>query len=206
MSKKSTIDSEDNSFCVHCTGTVSNAHFGQQDGNGLYCRYVFHFGPDWIVLNGIDTGLSQTAKSNPNHLEEGIVWNFPIDVTFKSTNVHGWPRIAMSVYGIDFLGRDIVKGYASVLVPLSPGQHTLSVACFTPLAASWLSQWSNWLWGNPPEFFDSKFVAQAEGREVTRVQNTGSISLILNVTTKGMQNAGYAINDTAFVNSISSEC
>ena len=27
----------------------------------------------------------------------GVVWNFPIDVKFKSTNVFGWPRIAISV-------------------------------------------------------------------------------------------------------------
>ena len=79
------------------------------------------------------------------------MWNFPIDITFKSTNVFGWPRIAISVNGIDFLGRDVVLGYGSVLVPLSAGQHTIDVDMYTPLATSSFNQAVSWLMGNPPE-------------------------------------------------------
>ena len=49
------------------------------------------------------------------------VWNFPIDVAFKSTNVSGWPTIILSVYGFDFLGRDVIRGYGSLLLPTVPG-------------------------------------------------------------------------------------
>ena len=102
----------------------------------------------------------------------GVVWNFPIDVKFKSTNVFGWPRIAISVrsqsllivlllycinlyliivynqrtmftlqvYGLDFLGRDVVYGYGSALLPLSSGQHVIDVDMYTPMASSMLNQ------------------------------------------------------------------
>jgi B9 domain-containing protein 1 len=140
---------EDSSFYVSCTGQIVSGQFGPSDA--LYCRYTFSFGPDWTILSGIDTGLSQTARINPVHADEGIVWNFPIDVTFKSTNVYGWPRLAVSVYGLDFLGRDIIKGYTSVLLPLSPGQHTLTSPCYVPLSSSIVNQWSAWVFGNPPE-------------------------------------------------------
>lgn len=146
-------------------------------------------------MSGIDSGLSQTGRLNPLHVDDGVVWNFPIDITFKSTNVHGWPRIAISIYGVDFLGRDVVKGYSSALVPLSPGQHIVTSPCYTPLSSSIFNQWSTWVFGNPPEFYDSKLVCQGEGREVTRVQNTGSIDLVLNVSTKGMEAAGYSMQD-----------
>ena len=76
---------EDFSFILSCTGQISSAQFGPNDG--LYCRYSFCYGPDWSILSGIDTGLSQTARINHTHLEDGVVWNFPIDITFKSTNV-----------------------------------------------------------------------------------------------------------------------
>ena len=141
---------------------------------------------------GLDTGLSQTARKTVNHYE-GVVWNFPLDVTFKSTNVHGWPRVAVSVYGIDYLGRDVVRGYGSALVPLSSGRHTIDVEMYTPLAMSTMNQVVAWLLGNPPEFFDSKFVCQSEGREVTRVQRSGAIRLKLNILTKGMQTVGYDV-------------
>lgn len=83
--------------------------------------------------------------------DDGVVWNFPVDVTFKSTNVHGWPRIALSTYGIDSLGRDVVRGYGSALVPLSPGQHVIDVDMYVPLATSTFNQVMSWLMGNPPE-------------------------------------------------------
>lgn len=136
--------------------------------------------------------MSQIARRTPSHYEQGIVWNFPVDVTFKSTNVYGWPRIAISIYGIDYLGRDVVRGYGSALVPLTPGQHVLEVDTYTPVATSIFNQIVSWLMGNPPEFFDSKFVCQGEGREVTRVQGTGLVRLKLNVVTKGMQQVGYS--------------
>ena len=50
-----------------------------------------------IELKGIDTGLSQMSRTSALHSEPGVIWNFPIDVKFKSTNVHGWPRVALSV-------------------------------------------------------------------------------------------------------------
>ena len=101
-------------------------------------------------MQGIDNGLSQTARRLVDY-DEGVVWNFPIDITFKSTNVYGWPRMAVTVYGIDFFGRDVVLGYGSVLVPLSVGHHTIDVDTYAPLAVSTLNQVASWLMGNPPE-------------------------------------------------------
>jgi len=80
----------------------------------LYCRYSFHFGPDWNVIavtcscflfisfrneamQGVEAGLSQTSKISHTYGIQGVVWNFPIDITFKSTNAYGWPRLAISV-------------------------------------------------------------------------------------------------------------
>ena len=133
----------------------------------------------------MDTGLSQTARKNTMNMSDDIIWNFPIDITFKSTNIHGWPRIAITVYGSDFLGRDVVRGYCSCLVPLSSGSHEMQCEMYTPLATSSYNQFMSWLMGNPPEFYDTKFVCQGDGREVTRVISTGKVKVKLNVVTKG---------------------
>ena len=53
----------DNCFYVFLTGQVEAAQLHGLDN--LYCRYSFSFGPDWRAVQGIDTGLTQTAqKSN----------------------------------------------------------------------------------------------------------------------------------------------
>ena len=90
-----------------------------------------------------------------NQVEDGVTWNFPIDVTFKATNVHGWPRICISIYGIDYLGRDVVRGYGSALIPLCPGQHVVEMETYTPLATSSFNTVIAWLLGNPPEVLSS---------------------------------------------------
>jgi B9 domain-containing protein 1 len=168
---------------VQCTGQIVSGEFGPVDY--LYCRYTFHYGNDWTIQSGLDNGLSQTACKNLSQSEEQIIWNFPVDVSFNATNVFGWPRIAISVYGIDFLGRDVIRGYGSALVPMSSGQHLIEVDMFVPLASSYLNEAVAWIMGNPPEFFDSKFVCQSEGREVSRVRRSGKTTLSLNVVTKG---------------------
>lgn len=183
----------DNSFIVQCVGQIESGHFSDIDY--LYCRYSFHYGNDWNIVAGLDTGLSQTSCKSRSSYDNQIVWNFPIDVTFNATNIFGWPRLAISVYGIDFLGRDVVRGYGSALIPVSSGQHSIKVDMFTPLSTNPINHFVSLMMGNPPEFFDSKFVCQGEGREVSRVENTGTIALKLNIVTKGMQAAGYATSD-----------
>mmetsp|Transcript_1074 Transcript_1074/g.1199 ORF Transcript_1074/g.1199 Transcript_1074/m.1199 type:complete len:188 (+) Transcript_1074:119-682(+) len=178
-------------FYVQCTGQIENGRFGPLDN--MYCRYSFSFGHDWIISSGLDTGLSQTARKNSMENNDEVVWNFPIDITFKATNVHGWPRIAVTVYGADYLGRDVVRGYCSCLLPIASGSHVLDCEMYTPIASSSYNQAMAWLLGNPPEFYDSKFVCQGEGREVTRVQSTGSVRIKLNILTKGMESIGYSI-------------
>ena len=49
-------------------------------------------------------------------------------VTLKSTNPYGWPRLVIAVYGLDAFGRDVVRGYGSILFPLIPGSHKIQVS------------------------------------------------------------------------------
>lgn len=182
-------------FYVCVSGQIERADFGPKED--LYCRYSFHFGPDWTIVSGLHTGLSQTARKSPFNCEDGIVWNFPIDLTFRSTNAFGWPRIAINVYGVDVLGRDVLAGVGSCLIPPVGGVHTVDVDTYVPLSSSVLNDWLSWLLGNQPEFFDSKFVSQGEGRDVTRVRSTGRVRLKINVLTKGMQAVGYSVADQA---------
>lgn len=138
-----------NSFLVQCTGQIVGGDFGPVDY--LYCRYSFHIGDDWNIASGLDTGLSQTSCKNLAYSDEQIIWNFPIDVSFNTTNVYGWPRIALSVYGIDYFGRDVIRGYGSALVPISAGQHQIEIDMFVPLATSFINDLISWIMGNPPE-------------------------------------------------------
>jgi hypothetical protein len=60
------------------------------------------------VLAGMESGITQVA-SLAGGGDTSLVWNFPLDLTFKSTNVHGWPQLVLAVHGSDFLNRHVVK-------------------------------------------------------------------------------------------------
>ena len=53
---------------------------------------------------------------------QALVWNFPLDVTYKSTNAFGWPQLVVCVYGSDVFGRDVVKGYGCTHIPTCAGR------------------------------------------------------------------------------------
>ncbi len=43
------------------------------------------------------------------------------------------------------------------------------------------------------QFFDSRFVCQGEGREVSRVSSRGTVDLSLQVVIKGLEEFGYCL-------------
>jgi len=71
---------------------------------------------------GLESGISQTAQRSSGE-EDAFNWNYPIDITFRSTNVHGWPQIVLSVYGLTAFGQDVVRGYGWAHVPTTPGRY-----------------------------------------------------------------------------------
>ncbi|KAI9334511.1 B9 domain-containing protein 1 [Zopfochytrium polystomum] len=190
------------SFSLVVVGQLESALFPDHDS--LYCKFSFVYGPDWMVVSGLEDGLTQIAKAptfatfsqsmySTGTFSRTCVWNFPVDVVFKTTNPFGWPQMIVCVYGLDEFGRDVVRGYGSVRLPLQSGRHTLYVPTFVPIATSPLNGLLSWLTGRLPEFLDSRFVSHNKGREVTRVRSQGTIKIQLSVATKGMDAFGLQI-------------
>ncbi|XP_062444525.1 B9 domain-containing protein 1 [Rhea pennata] len=184
-------------FLVAVSGEIESGQFPGFDD--LYCKFCFVYGQDWVPTAGLEEGISQiTSKSDAAN--STLVWNFPIDITFKSTNPSGWPQIVVSVYGPDFFGNDVVRGYGAVHVPIVPGRHIRTIPMFVPESSSRLQQFTSWFTGRRPEFTDPRVVAQGEGREVTRVRSQGFVTISFNVVTKDMTKLGYEVTPSDMQN------
>eukprot|EP00079_Xenopus_tropicalis_P038821 XP_017952592.1 PREDICTED: B9 domain-containing protein 1 isoform X1 [Xenopus tropicalis] len=175
-------------------------HLGKfPEFDDLYCKYSFVYGHDWAPTSGVEEGISQiTSKSQGG--KQALVWNFPIEITFKSTNPFGWPQIVISVYGPDAFGNDVVRGYGAVHLPFTPGRHARTIPMFVPESSSRLQRFTSWFMGRRPEFTDPKVVAQGEGREVTRVRSQGCVTVSFNVVTKDLKKLGYNTGSGDFPN------
>ncbi|KAI8814131.1 B9 domain-containing protein, partial [Cladochytrium replicatum] len=149
---------------------------------------------------GLREGITQIARSSVSRqlfishadISKTCVWNFPIEITFKSHNPYGWPQIVFSLYGLDEFGRDVVRGYGAARVPVVPGRHTLYVDVYTPVATSPFNELLSWIRGKAPEFLDPTFVTKNSSREVTRVRSQGTVKLKLNVIVKDFDQLGYS--------------
>ncbi|XP_074137820.1 B9 domain-containing protein 1 isoform X2 [Sminthopsis crassicaudata] len=161
-------------FLLMVNGQVESAQFPEFDD--LYCKYCFVYGQDWAPTSGLEEGISQITSKSAD-VQHSLVWNFPIDITFKSTNPFGWPQIVISVYGPDVFGNDVVRGYGAVHVPFIPGRHKRTIPMFVPESTSKLQKLTSWFMGRRPEYTDPKLIAQGEGREaavsITASNNSG---------------------------------
>ncbi|XP_032669464.1 B9 domain-containing protein 1 [Odontomachus brunneus] len=175
-------------FFLSITGSIEHAEF--YDVNNAYCKYGFHFGPEWNVVAGIEEGLTQMCKcsDDPRKL---VVWNFPLDITFKSTNPHGWPQLIMSIYGLDFFGHDVIRGYGVCHLPLETGHHEKRVSVYVPESSSTLQHIVAWLTGRRPELIDPAILASGSGRELTRMRVEGVVTVTFNVVLKDLFKLGY---------------
>ncbi len=210
------------SFQIMITGQIESASF-PSTMNNLYCRYVISYGKDWNVTHGVTSGLSQIAQwkhvpniqpqfrsssssslssfynrnNNTTYYSPTIVWNFPIEISFQSTNIYGWPRISIAIYGLDFLGRDVVRGYGSVLLPIisTGGRYEdIIIETYRPISGSLCHRFMNWINGTLPEYYETAFTAQGEGRALTRVLGEGRVKVVLNVVMKDMKKFGFAVD------------
>ena len=159
----------DNCFYVFVTGQVESAQLHGLDN--LYCRYSFSFGPDWRAVQGIDLGLTQSAQKS-NQSGNKIVWNFPIDIGFSSTNAYGGAPAAVRLWR----GRHPER-HPRIRLRARAHRwqlHALRAALQAGVVLL-MQRFVSWLWGLRPEFFDVKFISQSEGREVTRVESGGVV-------------------------------
>ncbi|KAL5242348.1 hypothetical protein ACI65C_009758 [Semiaphis heraclei] len=175
-------------FLVSVVGQIEKAHFPNYDN--MYCKYTFVYGPDWEIVTGIEEGISQIAQKSQDERQQ-VVWNFPLDVSFKSSNPYGWPQLIISVYGLDTFGNDVVRGYGVCHLPVVNGQSSEEMIMFVPESSSTLQKLTSWLTGKRPEYVDARILARGDGREVTRVRSQGCVWINFNVVFKDFHHYGF---------------
>ena len=173
---------------VNVSGRVESGHI--RGAEQLMCSYEFSYGPDWRLQDQptSTTCDSQYSTNVPTRAGATAVWNFPINATFTSTNIHGWPRLVVTICDHQLVAR----GYGVCAIPPYPGHYIRYIPVFVPASSAPAQTFLGWLLNAPPEFRESKFTAQNDDREVTRVSSGGVVKVVINVTTRGMAEFGYS--------------
>lgn len=79
----------ENCFYINIIGQIESCWFPIGfSGSKLFCRYDVSAGPDWKLVSGLSSGVSQCACASSTRFEE-IIFNMPIELMYKSTNPYG---------------------------------------------------------------------------------------------------------------------
>lgn len=76
-------------FFISTVGQLESVHFPVGTGSrSVHCRYEIVAGPDWELVAGHRSGITQCASvGNANF--QTITFNMPLEFTFRSTNPFG---------------------------------------------------------------------------------------------------------------------
>ena len=127
----------------------------------MYLHFELIGGPDWTLLSGKKKGMTQTASRN----DERLVWNYPFEATYETTNLAGWPQLIGVAYGTDFFGKPVLRGYGNVHLPTNSGRQERKIRLFCPQPQSVLSGILGYFQGCIAEYRDyRKVLSMGDGR------------------------------------------
>nr|CAH7730592.1 unnamed protein product [Callosobruchus chinensis] len=166
----------DGTFLVCISGQIEWIDVLAPAGSSWHCRCDFFSGPDWKIIGGLEAGLSQIA--HVAHNGDKVVFNFPIEIQFKSTNPYGWPQIILSIYkGMQ------LAGYGRVHMPIKVGSHELDVALSKPQSSTMLG-------------YIASFLATSQScynLRLIRMEHAGYARISINMVTQAFQSLGYDV-------------
>ena len=117
-------------------GACASANFRE-----LSCSWRIVYGEPWEVLQGTANGETFTAHAQ--FIQPWFCWNHPVQLHFVTRAVEGWPKLELTVYGVDVHGRAQIAGYGVQPLPTGAGAHDLCVSCWRPSGATYRERLRN---------------------------------------------------------------
>tara|TARA_B110000285_G_C14959430_1_gene530895 strand:- start:160 stop:450 length:291 start_codon:yes stop_codon:yes gene_type:complete len=92
----------------------------------------------------------------------------------------GWPQLVLYCIGKTYTGQEYVKSYGSCHIPIESGMHNKKVRMFSPVETSGI--WEYFGFTSETEGLSAivnnpRAIAMPDGREVSRVKASGTISI-----------------------------
>ncbi|XP_025137021.1 Meckel syndrome type 1 protein isoform X2 [Bubalus bubalis] len=139
------------------------------------------------------SGITQTCATKSRGMDNVAYFSYPF--TFEASFLHEdesvdalpeWPVLYCEVVSLDFWQRYRVEGYGAVVLPATPGSHTLTVSTWRPLELSPVAELRRFFIGGSLELEDLSYVwipgtfkGERLSRFGLRTETTGSVTFRL---------------------------
>uniref|UniRef100_A0A8C5SG40 MKS transition zone complex subunit 1 n=1 Tax=Laticauda laticaudata TaxID=8630 RepID=A0A8C5SG40_LATLA len=163
--------------------------------NNLYIHFFLELPSCWSCPpSQLLSGMTQTCTSKVHGKHSVAFFSFPFTLEMFFTqeddlegSLPEWPVLYFEVLSLDFWHRYRVEGYGFVVLPATPGVHTLSVSTWRPVELGTISELRRFFIGGSPELEDitytkvpSTFTGDRLSRFGFRSETTGSVTFRLN--------------------------
>lgn len=145
---------------------------------GTFCRWWIVAGPQWEKIKGDDKGQTQTDA--PNDSSGTCIWSHPIDLYYEFSGIQGWPKISFEVWEHDSFGRSFLGGYGFCVLPMSPGNHDISIHLWRPVGTHVQDLIANFI-GGSPHLRSQEIVHNGNDRLRLKSESAGTVHLNLSV-------------------------
>ncbi|XP_012868928.1 PREDICTED: Meckel syndrome type 1 protein [Dipodomys ordii] len=139
------------------------------------------------------SGVTQTCATKSLGMDKVAYFSYPF--TFEAFFLHEdesadalleWPVLYCEVLSLDFWQRYRVEGYGAVVLPATPGSHTLTVSTWRPVELSPVAELRRFFIGGSLELEDLSYVrvpgtfkGERLSRFGLRTETTGSVTFHL---------------------------
>uniref|UniRef100_A0A0K8UMM1 B9 domain-containing protein 1 n=1 Tax=Bactrocera latifrons TaxID=174628 RepID=A0A0K8UMM1_BACLA len=181
-------------FNIFITGQLEAMEFPLgPNAAEVFCRYEVVYGPDWELVSGVQSGISQTASNRSGYFKDKIVFNFPLEWTFKSTTPFGWPQLIVCIYGKTRWGAETSLGYSRINLPVfgSNANNPIVSPILCPQNSNMVSELVSWITGRNPELKDPKALLSNGKLKGISAESYGEVIFKLATILRGTDRLGY---------------
>ncbi|KAJ8266563.1 hypothetical protein GJAV_G00131920 [Gymnothorax javanicus] len=162
--------------------------------DNLYIHFFLELPNNWSSLPFESlSGVTQTCRTRSHGKDNIAFFSYPFnfEAFFRKEDeteesLPQWPVLYFEVLSLDFWQRHRAEGYGYIVIPATPGHHSLTCSTWRPLQCGTVAELRRFFIGGAPELEDSSYV-QVPGtfkgdrlsRFGFRTETTGSVTFNL---------------------------
>ncbi|XP_076235710.1 tectonic-1 [Calliopsis andreniformis] len=174
---------------LHIIGQISSAKDFKE--SKLLCKWSFHAGNGWKVLNGCEEG--QTQEGWDIYTKESI-WDHPIDLHYTTQTLQNSPKLLLQIFSRDTYDRILFTSYGICNIPLSPGSHSIECHTWKPIG-NWKDRLRDKFLGITLQLKSPSVLVNTMDRFELLTESMGTVKIELHIVTRNFEKYGSSINN-----------
>lgn len=169
---------------LHIIGQIASAKDFEQ--LRLLCKWSFHAGTGWKILNGNHEG--QTQECCDFYTNEPV-WDHPLDLHYGTTSLQGSPKLLLQLFSRDNYNRIIFLAYGVCSVPLTTGFHELECHTWKPIG-NWQDRLKDKFLGLTLQLKTPSILVNTQDRFELLTESMGTVRINLQILSRNFEKFG----------------